>query len=235
MSREVNVMEVIDSPEWGTNRVEAPASLLIFALIRAARPQVIVDCGTHRGCSSTILALASPGAQVHTFDPVDHGAREHWERWGVDDQITFHQRRSDSPPEDLKDVHFIFFDAAHELVDGRPAGVHTGQYALEEWTAWRDRLLPGALVGWHDSVPRSSLYAALEQIQQTNDLDLVKFLPTPSGLALGIWKPRAWHARRVLAELDQLENGGPPTGFYLWDDPRDVTSLAGPNNILVGI
>ncbi|MAG37237.1 MAG: hypothetical protein CL878_13465 [Dehalococcoidia bacterium] len=237
MGQDLNMMALINSPEWGEARVEPSGALLLFALVQGLRPQLIVDSGTYRGLSATVFALACPEAHIHTFDPVDHGAREHWERWGVADRITFHQQPSVSPPDQLRDVHFAFFDAADhdELIDGKPCGVHTGDYALEEWGVWRERLIPGASVGWHDSLPHSSLYAGLEHIQQTNDLDLVKFFPTPNGLALGIFKPRAWRVRRILAHLEQVETGGRPRGCYFWDHPRDIEPMPGMARLFTGI
>lgn len=75
----------------------------------------------------------------------------------------------------------------------------------------------------------------MEHIQQTYDLDLVKFFPTPNGIALGVFKPGAWRMRGILANLDQVAKGGRSRCCYFWDQPRDVDPKPSIPDLYTGI
>ena len=112
-------------------------------LLRAAGDaELAVEVGTGTGWTSIALALAHDQRQVVTFDVVDRPQRPQYLPLvdpSVAARIRFVHGPGEQPPEDVRDVGFLYIDAAHDRESTRAA-----------FEAWRPRLRPGAAVAFHD-------------------------------------------------------------------------------------
>jgi len=126
--------------DWTLRVATRPAEL--GALLAAARDvSTIVEIGTASGWTAASLALAVPGAAVHTFDPVAHPHRDAY--LGLLDRATRARvevvPRSGTEPGPLTGVGLLFVD-----------GPHDPETTAACFTAWRARLNPGATAAFHD-------------------------------------------------------------------------------------
>jgi predicted O-methyltransferase YrrM len=106
-----------DELSWGP--VQRDEALVLHALVRAIRPQTVVEIGFLRGHSAfNFLRALDDGARLYSFDvdpACDEIARE---RFGHDARLRYRRRSQDAiGPADIDDrlAEFVFLDAAHEL------------------------------------------------------------------------------------------------------------------------
>ena len=69
------------------------SSFVLYSIVRAVKPRVIVETGTSRGKSTCAMALAckqNGGGHIHTIDPHTQNA---WAHDGCEDSLTFINRR----------------------------------------------------------------------------------------------------------------------------------------------
>ncbi len=122
-----------------------------FSLISATRPRdlsillelaagrrAVVELGTAPGWTAIALALADPGREVLTYDPIDRVQRERYMALVTPEvarRITFVNEPGLSGPLDAREVEMLYIDSDHSR-----------ETTIAELRAWRRVLAPGALV-----------------------------------------------------------------------------------------
>ena len=106
-----------DELSWGP--VQRDEALLLHGLIRAIRPQIVMEIGFLRGDSAFNFLRALDGeARLYSFD-IDPACSEiARERFGHDPRLVYRQRSQEAiTAEDLdhRPAEFVFLDAAHDL------------------------------------------------------------------------------------------------------------------------
>jgi hypothetical protein len=125
-----------------------------FTLASATRPgdletlldlaegsRTVVEVGTGPGWSALALAVADPHRQVVSFDLVPRRA-ETYARLvarSVRDRVRFVLAAGAEGTRQEDSVDFLFIDSSHELDE-----------TIETFEAWRPKLVPGAVVVFHD-------------------------------------------------------------------------------------
>lgn len=122
-----------------------------FSLVSATRPRdlatllelaagrrAVVELGTASGWTAIALALADPGREVITYDPIDRVQRERYLALvapQVARRITFINQPGSAGPRGGRTVEMLYIDSDHSR-----------EATIEELRAWRPVLAPGALV-----------------------------------------------------------------------------------------
>ena len=123
-----------------SNAITPEEGELLYALVRATKPNVVVETGTHKMLSTHYLAQAVKDngfGHVTTCDPID------WEQVAIHtvsslhDYITYKKVRGADL--DVKDIDFLFIDGFHALRD-----------VNEELEHFLPLLTKNALVVFHD-------------------------------------------------------------------------------------
>lgn len=86
---------------------------LLAALVRAHRPEVVVETGTYRGHGTLYMADAlrrNGRGHLHTADPFWHGVPEWIERNGLASVATFHHEQAHKLIERLPYIDFAYID-----------------------------------------------------------------------------------------------------------------------------
>jgi len=186
--------------------VHPPVGLLLYALVRSLKPELVIETGSFIGYSSLCIsqALEDNGQGVlHSFDlfsevPPNYIspilgemdslydiANGHINKSGLQDRVVFHAgNSSDSINELFKDRENIL-DLA--FIDGD----HTIKGCLKDWHAVDKLLKPGAIVVLHDTLPNGcdwlgphNLLGSLENKEKANYRWIN--LPTYDEAGLGI-------------------------------------------------
>lgn len=128
--------------------------LFLYGLIRAIKPKVVVETGTHKGKTSLYMAnalLDNGEGVLHTADPFEQwGQRGNFAKFPeFKDIITFHA----IPGKDLKipNIDLLFIDGFHEKKE-----------VIDEVTALFPFLSPFAMVVFHDCAPSDNVTADVE-------------------------------------------------------------------------
>jgi SAM-dependent methyltransferase len=115
----------------------------LSTLLRLARGRTsVVELGTGTAWSTIALALGDRSRRVVTYDPCTRPERETYlELVGpnVRERIDFRDELDTNGPRDDESVDLLFVDSSHDRESVRSA-----------FDAWRDSLLPGAVVAFHD-------------------------------------------------------------------------------------
>jgi predicted O-methyltransferase YrrM len=131
-----------DEMPWGP--VQRDEALVLHALVRALRPETVVEVGFLAGDSAFNFLLAlDPDARLYSFDVDPACAEVARHRFGHDPRLVFRTRSQERlAPEDIDGrlADFVFLDAAHEL-------------ALNQATfeALLELMTPAAMVAVHDT------------------------------------------------------------------------------------
>jgi predicted O-methyltransferase YrrM len=101
----------------------------------------VVEVGTGPGWSAFALALVHPQRQVVSFDVEDRRADVYARLVGraVRDRVAFVLAAGSDATPHADAVDFLFIDSSHELEE-----------TVDTFQAWRPKLVPGALVVFHD-------------------------------------------------------------------------------------
>ena len=129
----------------------------IYGLVRAIKPEVCVETGTHKGFSASCIvdALeANKKGHLYTCDTVPFAVFAH-------DRMTFKHCRGDEL--ETPNIDLLFLDGAHGKTD-----------VLEELDHFLPKLNPHALILFHDCdmVPNNGVNEAIAERQMVNVLIL---------------------------------------------------------------
>jgi predicted O-methyltransferase YrrM len=107
----------------------------------ADRSRSVVEVGTGPGWSALALALAHPQRQVVSFDVEPRSAEVYARlvRRAVRDRVAFVLAAGADAAPHADAVDFMFIDSSHELDE-----------TVATFQAWRPKLVPGAVVVFHD-------------------------------------------------------------------------------------
>lgn len=114
----------------------------LYGLIRAIRPKVCVETGTHKGYSTLRIAEALEDngvGHVYTCDVYDWGARGNFRKEpDLEKRITF--KEIEGTKLIVKDkIDFLFIDSAHEF-----------ENVVKEYRYFEDSLSDNAIIVFHD-------------------------------------------------------------------------------------
>lgn len=147
--------------------------LFLYALIRAIKPKVVVEIGTHRGLTALYMAAAlheNGEGILHTTDPFEYGQEEHIGKHPeLKRQIMIHKKRGKDL--DVSDVDFLFVDGFHEK-----------EHVLAEMAHFMPRLSKKAVVIFHDCWGDNEMVGVNEAIEK---LGLrTAFIPTDNAMRI---------------------------------------------------
>lgn len=148
----------------GGNAVELEVGELLHSLVRAVKPNVIVETGTHKGFSSLMIAEAirrNGFGHLYSIDINDYGFQQDIKKFGFANQITFiHADSAKALPEVIKKVEkidFLWLDAEHAT-----------ESVLGEFNAAKGALKVGSYVAFHDTISDPREKAAVDIIAKAN-------------------------------------------------------------------
>jgi len=126
---------------WSIDVACRPAELrvLLDALGNAPR---IAEIGTAAAWTTSCLALAQPGREVHSWDVTAHPERERYLALlspGDRARMHLHDRPGGVGPADPPPVDAVFIDSSHEREE-----------TIDTFGTWEGALAPGGLVAFHD-------------------------------------------------------------------------------------
>lgn len=153
--------------EDSTSREE---KVMLMQAILDAKPQVIIETGTHRGLTTCYMALAAKeiGAHIYTYDPYDWGAAGNFSKF-LDLPITYFKKAGILC--DIQKIDFAFIDGFHEK-----------NQVVSEIDMLLPRLSKGAQVYFHDTNGADDACDVPGGIQERNLK--VTYLKTLNGMAL---------------------------------------------------
>jgi predicted O-methyltransferase YrrM len=106
-----------DELSWGP--VQRDEALFLHGLVRAVRPQTVVEIGFLRGASAfNFLRALDDGARLYSFDIDPASAEVARSRFGHDRRLFYRERSQDAiTAQDIdgRVAEFVFLDAAHDL------------------------------------------------------------------------------------------------------------------------
>jgi predicted O-methyltransferase YrrM len=126
---------------WSIDVACRPAELRVLLDALGDAPRV-AEVGTAAGWTTSCIALARPGREVHSWDVEAHPERERYLAL-LDPadraRVHLHDRPGGLGPADPPPVDAVFIDSSHELGETM-ATFHT----------WEGALSPGGVVAFHD-------------------------------------------------------------------------------------
>jgi predicted O-methyltransferase YrrM len=102
----------------------------------------VVELGTGTAWSAIALALDAHTRQVITYDPCTRPEREGYLDWvgpSVRERIELRDEPDSRGPRAGESVELLFIDSSHDR-----------DSVMAAFRAWRDALVPGAIVAFHD-------------------------------------------------------------------------------------
>jgi len=126
---------------WSIDVACRPAELrvLLDALGNAPR---VAEIGTAAAWTTSCLALAQPGREVHSWDVTAQPERERYLALlspGDRARMHLHDRPGGTGPADPPPVDAVFIDSSHEREE-----------TIETFGTWERALAPGGLIAFHD-------------------------------------------------------------------------------------
>ncbi|MEL6983955.1 MAG: class I SAM-dependent methyltransferase, partial [Actinomycetota bacterium] len=164
---EVEFVSDFDRPElatspWGGHRWFG------YDLVRWAKPERIVELGTHYGCSYFAFCQALQDEQsdaelmaIDTWEGEEHSGRYGEEVFEFVTQTTEHRFATVNTR-----IQRSLFDDALDLVpDGSVDvlhidGLHTYEAVSHDYATWKDKVAPNGIVLFHDVAPSSGYGSA---------------------------------------------------------------------------
>jgi predicted O-methyltransferase YrrM len=142
--------DLLSGEDWSTE----PELLEVFyCWVRASRPHTIVEVGTYKGTSATVLASAlekSGFGHLYTIDndlssALVESRREKVERLNVGSRVTFISKASTEAFADWgrAKIDFLYIDGSHSFVD-----------ACLDLALWPRYVPVGGLIAVHDTMTR---------------------------------------------------------------------------------
>jgi predicted O-methyltransferase YrrM len=129
----------------GGNAVELEVGELLYGLVRALKPAVVAETGTHRGYSTLLIASALQANKVghlYTVDVTDYGVPAVLLYYGLSDLVTFTKGDSAGMLSALnRKIDFLWLDADHGT-----------EFVLRELAAAKPWLERGSYIAFHDTL-----------------------------------------------------------------------------------
>lgn len=148
----------------GGNAVELEVGELLHSLVRAVKPGVVVETGSHLGFSSLMISAAIKDngiGKLYTIDINDHGVSAQLERFGLSKQAMFIKGNSVDVIRDLCSrgilIDFLFLDADHST-----------ESVLAEFESAKPFLKKGSYIAFHDTTSDKREMAAVDMIVELN-------------------------------------------------------------------
>lgn len=149
-------------PAFGAGMaVELEIGELLHALVRAIKPEVVIETGGHKGFSALMIAEAikeNKRGHLWSIDKVDYDLRGLCAKYGVSEQVTFLRGHS---PDMIKmlcgqvgKVDLLWLDADHSK-----------ESVLAEMRAAQPLLSKGTYIAFHDTVNYAEEGAAVRQVR----------------------------------------------------------------------
>lgn len=126
---------------WSIDVACRPNELRVLLDVLADAPRV-AEVGTAAAWTTSCIALARPGREVHSWDVTAHPQRERYLALldpGVRARIHLHDRPGGHGPADPPVVDAVFIDSSHEREE-----------TVATFRTWEPALAPGGIVAFHD-------------------------------------------------------------------------------------
>jgi predicted O-methyltransferase YrrM len=145
----------------GGMAVELEIGEFLHGLVRATKPEVIIETGSHKGYSTVMIAQAMKEnglGRMWSVDIFDYGVAALCAKYGFANLVTFMQGNS---PDMIKalaatipSVDFLWLDADH-----------SEEFIIAELSAAKPMLKSGTLIALHDSLSHPSEDLAVRRIK----------------------------------------------------------------------
>jgi predicted O-methyltransferase YrrM len=153
--------------------VELEIGELLYAVVRALKPKVVVETGTHKGFSALMIAQALKENEVghlYTIDRENHGVSAEFGAFGLSDQATFIMLDSAMAiaglAASIPKIDLLWLDADHGT-----------QAVLAEVTAARRLLGSGSYVAFHDTLSDPNEDVAIQRLREEYpEWEYIRFL-----------------------------------------------------------
>ena len=137
----INIEDLLNESIPQDDSATLEERLFLYALLRAIKPKVAVEIGTHRGLAALYMgaAIHDNGVGIlHTCDPIDYEQRTNVTKFpSIANFIKVHLVKGKDL--DVNDVDFLFVD-----------GFHEEEHVLAEMEHFLPRLTKNAVVVFHD-------------------------------------------------------------------------------------
>src|SRR3989304_1863153 len=141
--------------------IELEVGELLHSMVRAVKPAVIVETGTHRGVSTAVIAQAlkeNGAGHLYTIDVVDFGVPTMLAEYGLEKHVTYIQGDSRTALRHLLVEHtpfdFLWLDALHDT-----------DFVMAELESALPALRSGFYVSLHDTTSSLREGAAIRAIR----------------------------------------------------------------------
>lgn len=148
----------------GGQAIELEVGELMHGLVRALKPQVVIETGTHQGFSGLMIASAlraNGSGKLYTIDIQDHGPTQNFTRFGFNDLVTFIQNDSAAGIRGLigkvESVDLLWLDADHSTAS-----------VSGELEAAKPLLKTGSYIAFHDTIIDPREAKAVDEVLKAN-------------------------------------------------------------------
>lgn len=142
--------------------VEYEVGGLLYAVVRALKPEIVVETGTFKGFSTLMIAQAlkeNKAGHVHTIDIEDRGVHDRLRKFGLENLATVHIASSTDKIQELakvlKWVDFLWLDSDH-----------SEEYVKAEVHAAYPLLKSGTYIAFHDTISDFRENVAIQAIRR---------------------------------------------------------------------
>lgn len=165
---------------WYTGSLWSVEGKVLYALVRALKPECLLELGVHAGASTTHLRTA---VQVNQFGHVYSVDRQEGAGFDI--------------PAELLDYGTITYDWALQYILRLPDAsidfafedlCHGAGEVYDVITALRPKLKPGALVVHHDSEHGDDGVQVKRGIEMAGVVNWYSYLTEPSDCGLAVWR-----------------------------------------------
>lgn len=145
----------------GAMAVELEVGELLSGIVRATKPEKVVETGTHKGFSTLMIASAlkrNELGHLYTIDRTDFKVIEECQKFELGQYVTFIQEDSRVALRELSKkigkIDLVFLDSEH-----------TKLFLREELDAVLPSIRPGTIIAFHDTIIFPEEKAAIEEIK----------------------------------------------------------------------
>jgi len=166
--------ELIEIEVPQDDSAEIGEKLFLYGLLRALKPKVIVETGTHKGKTTLYMlcALQDNGlGHLHTYDPFEWGQIGNFRKFPeLEKLVTYYQQKGKDCQVD--NIDFAFIDGFHET-----------EVVLEEINSIAPRLTETGIMVFHDCLYSRPFAESVNKACELAGLKTV-WLPTFNGIRI---------------------------------------------------